>query len=70
LPVGAWLAAGQLGGPNTVVGPRATFWQRRLREQQAHTADHRLYLWSEIALRHSSILAQTAATSDRETIAA
>jgi len=73
LPVGAWLAAGQLGGPNTVVGPRATFWQRRLREQQAHTADHRLYLWSEIALNQwplrSPAAVGTTSSAQCETIA-
>jgi len=55
LPVGGWLAEGKLGQPDTVSGPRRTFWQRRLEEQQRNVADHRLYLWSEIALADSTI---------------
>ena len=55
LPVGGWLAEGKLGNPDTVSGPRRAFWQRRLDQQRSHLADHRLYLWSEIALADSTI---------------
>lgn len=55
LPVGAWLADGKIGSPDTVAGPRAPFWRRQLAEQQARKADHRLYLWSEVALRESAL---------------
>ena len=55
LPVGGWLAEGKLGDPDTVSGQRRTFWQHRLDEQRRHRADHRLYLWAEIALANSTI---------------
>jgi len=55
LPVGAWLADGRLGANDAVSGARAPFWQRQLAAQRAHSADHRLYLWSEIALRASTL---------------
>jgi len=57
LPVGRWLAERKLGAMDTVVGSRAPFWQRRLADQHAHSADNRLYLWSEIALNQSSLAA-------------
>ena len=59
LPVGAWLANGSLGAPDTVSGARAGFWQNQLLEQRTNTADHRLYLWSEIALHESALGVQT-----------
>lgn len=55
LPVGGWLAEGKLGNPDTVFGERRAFWQQRLDEQRHHRADHRLYLWAEIALANSTI---------------
>jgi asparagine synthase (glutamine-hydrolysing) len=55
VPVGAWLANGTIGSTDSVSGPRAPFWQRQLAEQQARSADHRQYLWSEIALRESAL---------------
>jgi asparagine synthase (glutamine-hydrolysing) len=71
LPVGGWLASGVLGTPDMVRGPRAAFWQRALSEQRQHKADHRLYLWSEIALQNSAMSPlQTTAAPTPETIAA
>jgi asparagine synthase (glutamine-hydrolysing) len=55
LPIGTWLASGKLGNVDTISGNRAAFWRRKLAEQRAHAADHRLYLWSEIALRESAL---------------
>lgn len=55
LPVGAWLADGKLGNPDTVAGPRALFWRSQLAKQRARTTDHRLYLWGEIALCQSTL---------------
>lgn len=55
LPVGGWLAEGKLGSPDTVSGTRGAFWRRRLDEQRRHLKDNRLYLWSEIALAHSTV---------------
>ena len=62
LPIGAWLADGKLGAPDTVRDARAPFWQRRRSEQRAQMADHRLYLWSEIAL-HTSPTFQSLGTN-------
>lgn len=50
LPVGQWFADGKLGQSDTVTGPRAPFWQKRLTEQRHGKADNRLYLWAEVAL--------------------
>jgi len=74
LPVGGWLAEGKLGKPDIVSGPRQAFWQRHLEEQRRNVADHRLYLWSEIALADSTIGAtpppQPLATPERTATAA
>lgn len=55
LPVGQWFAQGRLGSPATVTGSRGEFWRRQLAEQCNGVADHRLYLWSETALAHSTL---------------
>ena len=72
LPIGGWLASGALGTPAAVQGTRGEFWQRCLREQRERKADHRLYLWSEIALQNSTIARplQTTPSQKAETIAA
>jgi asparagine synthase (glutamine-hydrolysing) len=72
LPIGNWLASGDVGAVGDVIGARAPFYARQLDQQRRHVADHRLYLWSEIALRHSQISqhAPPAPTSNPETIAA
>jgi asparagine synthase (glutamine-hydrolysing) len=69
LPIGNWLANGELGGMDDVDGARAPFYRTRLDQQRRHAADHRLYLWSEIALRHSPVT-QHAHAQEPETIAA
>jgi asparagine synthase (glutamine-hydrolysing) len=71
LPVGQWLASGALGSPDTVQGDRADFWRSRLEQQRQQRSDHRLYLWSEIALRNSAIASRAPTTQPNpETIAA
>jgi asparagine synthase (glutamine-hydrolysing) len=55
LPVGAWLASDTLGASDTVLGMRAPFWQRQLAAHRSQHADHRLYLWSEVALSASAL---------------
>ena len=70
LPVGGWLASGVLGTPDTVQGARGEFWRRCLNEQREYRVDHRLYLWSEIALHNSQISQQTALSEIPETVAA
>jgi asparagine synthase (glutamine-hydrolysing) len=72
LPIGGWLASGVVGTPDAVQGTRGEFWRRCLSEQRQNKADHRLYLWSEIALQNSAIgrPLQTAPTQNPETIAA
>lgn len=56
LPVGRWLAEGRIGESLEVPAPRADVWTRRLAEHRAGSADHRLYLWSEIMLSGSRAL--------------
>jgi asparagine synthase (glutamine-hydrolysing) len=55
LPIGDWLASGKLDVTGTVAGERAPFYKHRLDQQRQHVADHRLYLWSEIALQQSAL---------------
>jgi asparagine synthase (glutamine-hydrolysing) len=72
LPIGGWLASGVVGTPDAVQGARGEFWRRCLSEQRQNKTDHRLYLWSEIALQNSAIARplQTTPTQNPETIAA
>ena len=55
LPVGTWLASGNLGNADTITGNRAAFWQRKLAAHRSQRVDHRLYLWSELALNTSAL---------------
>lgn len=55
LPVGTWLAEGKLDGSVTACHERQAFWRQHLDEHRRRVADHRLYLWAEIALANSSI---------------
>ena len=70
LPIGGWLASGRLGAADSVSGERAPFWRHSLDQQRRHEADHRLYLWSEIALQNSAISQPAHTTPNPETIAA
>lgn len=61
LPVGTWLAEGKLDDSATVCYERQAYWRQRLDEHRRRVADHRLYLWAEIALANSSIGQEPAA---------
>jgi len=59
LPVGEWFATGKLGSADSVRGLRASFWRRQLEAQRRRKADHRLYLWGEMLLSNSALIAQS-----------